>query len=1087
MRVRYLIVFTCIFIVAKVKSEQIDMQNGRYSYLLMQARNMEELSKTDSAVYYYEQLIKLKLSPDSIAINILRIGDLYRNISNFELANVQLLKFDSLYVSHKLSNNRLLGKRTYLQAKIFSNRGAFDDANPYFERTLNLKSSVFGASSYELAKVYNFKGINHYFQGQYEQAMRDYRMAHFLCESNNVSNVDLANALQNMAIILTIKGDFDSALLVINQSKDIREEIFTENSIQMGTFYLNFGRFISVFGDLQESLHYYLKSEKILTNLQSVDPVILGYLFINIGEVFHVKGDLEKAKLYLINSIQKLSNSLSWDHPTIVSAKTNLGQIYYLTGDYDEAKKIFLRIIDNAIDPNTKITLMLNTGNIYKMNKQYDSAFYYYNTALGYSNEMLGGDHYETARILNSMGDYYLDRGTVVIALPYFERAAHIFEQNFGPTDREVGFACINMAQSYFELGDFLKADSLYNCAKEIFEPVIGQMLHDHHTDDRIADVRIISYFTGRAKLYRSWYAQTNQDDLLYASLAMLQNGMDLVDKIGMSISDDSRILLNEGVRSMLADAMDVCYTLYELTGNVDYLGQAFTFSGRSKAAVLLSSVRKISALQAGGVPEQVTGEERNLNDRISSLRKLIFDEQQSAEPDYNRISFLESRHFDLVRKYDSLVDFIEKNYADYYSLRYDNQVVNLGQVQQQLKEDEVLLEYVLTSEMVYIFAVSHQQVKLVRSSEAAAVTASVETLRKQVKLDFANHGHSDFLEFVTASSHLYNTLIGPVEAEIRAKRLLIIPDGLLGYIPFELLIEELPEKNDRIEYFDLPYLLRKSPISYAYSATLRFDGKQADKKNGRNLLAFVPDYGNSDLMVLSPELSTGLDLTPLPFALEEAENVKASMGGRILHAEKANKSNFQKLASDYDILHLAMHAQINDQDPLYSRLIFQPLSDSIDAFTLNTYELYGLQLDAQLVVLSACNTGAGKLQQGEGVMSLTRGFVYAGVPSIVMTAWEVHDESGALMMDHFYKLLSVGTPKDVALQQAKLAFIDQANQLKSHPYFWSAYILIGDAEPLAPPKRTFWWVALAFAFFAASLLFLYGRHRSNKRLKDYG
>ncbi len=255
--------------------------------------------------------------------------------------------------------------------------------------------------------------------------------------------------------------------------------------------------------------------------------------------------------------------------------------------------------------------------------------------------------------------------------------------------------------------------------------------------------------------------------------------------------------------------------------------------------------------------------------------------------------------------------------------MRYDNQVVNLGQVQQQLKEDEVLLEYVLTSEMVYIFAVSHQQVKLVRSSEATAISASVQTLRKQVKLDFANHGHSDYLEFVTASSHLYNTLIGPVEAEIRAKRLLIIPDGLLGYIPFELLIEELPEKNDRIEYFDLPYLLRKSPISYAYSATLRFDGNHADKKKGRNLLAFVPDYGNSDLMLISPELRTGLDLTPLPFALEEAENVKASMGGRILHAEKANKSNFQKLASDYDILHLAMHAQINDQDPLYSRLIF--------------------------------------------------------------------------------------------------------------------------------------------------------------------
>jgi CHAT domain-containing protein len=1063
-----------------------DDKNEAYLQHLYDAFAMDENQKYDSAIFFYNRLINLSSTSDSMAINFIRIGDKYRVLSEFQKANEQIKKFDSLLRTETITDSSLVAIRVYLEAKILSNRGAFAEAVPYFERSIHLEIKSHGKNSSSLAKIYNFKGINYYFQGEYEQAMDSYLKAEQICDFNDLKNLDLIDILQNKAIIFAINGEFDNALLNFSQAKQILEENYRDNNIRLGTFYLNYGRLLGMVGDLKQSLSYFLQSEVLLAKSSNVDQVFMGVLFHNIGDVFQIQGDLSKAELYFSNGLKRMENVLGSLHPSVVSAKTNLGQIYYLTGNFDEAKQIFLRIMDQAIDPNTKIALMLNTGNIYKNDNQYDSASFYYNAALGYSTDILGEGHYETARILNSLGDYYLSRDSADLALPYFKYAAQIYEQNFGPMDREVGFACISMAQSHYELGNFSEADSLFDCAEEIFNPIIGQMLNDQHADDRIADVRILGYFTGRASLYRSWYAKTNNNDLLYKSLAMLQTGMDLVDKIGMGISDDSRILLNQGVRSMLADVMEVCYTLYELTGDEVYVDQAFTFSGRSKAAVLLSSVRKISALQAGGVPQYVTTEERNLNERISSLRKLIFDEQQSPQPDNNRISFLESRHFDLVRKYDSLVGFIEENYADYYTLRYDNQVVNIDQVQQQLQEDEVLLEYVLTNEMVYIFSVDNQKVKLVRSKNAVAVNASIETLRKQVKLDFANHGHSDYLEFVTASHRLYNSLIRPMEAVITGKRLLIIPDGLLGYIPFELLIEELPEKSDKIEYYKLTYLMRKSPISYAYSATLRFDGKQSVRKKGRRLIAFVPDYSHSELLPISQEVRNGLDLTPLPYALEEAKNVKASMGGNILHAEKANKVNFLKNAGDYDILHLAMHAQINDQDPLYSRLIFQPLSDSIDAFTLNTYELYSLQLNAQMVVLSACNTGAGKLQQGEGVMSLTRGFVYAGVPSIVMTAWEVHDESGALMMDHFYKLLSDGTPKDVALQQAKLAFLDQASQLKAHPYFWSAYILIGDAEPLAPPKRSFWWVVCSLVLLASLMLFFYGRQRS-KRLKGNG
>ncbi|MDO8899257.1 MAG: CHAT domain-containing protein, partial [Bacteroidales bacterium] len=145
---------------------------------------------------------------------------------------------------------------------------------------------------------------------------------------------------------------------------------------------------------------------------------------------------------------------------------------------------------------------------------------------------------------------------------------------------------------------------------------------------------------------------------------------------------------------------------------------------------------------------------------------------------------------------------------------------------------------------------------------------------------------------------------------------------------------------------------------------------------------------------------------------------------------------------------------------------------DSVD-YELDTYELYSLQLDASLVVLSACNTGSGQLRYGEGIMSLTRGFFYAGVPSIVMTSWEINDNSGALLMEYFYKYLKDGMPKDIALQKAKLDYLEQSNQLKSHPFFWAAYMVIGDVTPIESGNSWFLPVIIFASFILLMVLFI--------------
>jgi CHAT domain-containing protein len=176
-----------------------------------------------------------------------------------------------------------------------------------------------------------------------------------------------------------------------------------------------------------------------------------------------------------------------------------------------------------------------------------------------------------------------------------------------------------------------------------------------------------------------------------------------------------------------------------------------------------------------------------------------------------------------------------------------------------------------------------------------------------------------------------------------------------------------------------------------------------------------------------------------------------------------ATESNFMKRYQDFDILHLAMHAIINDSLPMFSKLAFSPEADSTSASDgwLTTSEIYNLQLNSRLSVLSACNTGSGTLLDGEGVISLARGFLYAGCPSFVMTLWEVEDRSGAEIMGEFYRLLRAGKRTNQALRLSKLKHIESASPVTAHPHVWLNYVTIGKTDALYKGNDLYFFVII--------------------------
>jgi CHAT domain-containing protein len=299
---------------------------------------------------------------------------------------------------------------------------------------------------------------------------------------------------------------------------------------------------------------------------------------------------------------------------------------------------------------------------------------------------------------------------------------------------------------------------------------------------------------------------------------------------------------------------------------------------------------------------------------------------------------------------------------------------------------------------------------------------------------------------------------VEPVEKFIRNKKIIIVPDELLAFLPFEALITD-KDTEGRLSYRTLSYLLYKNPVSYALSSTLYFrETKYKPVEKIKKLLAFAPSYSgdkiNSDILTRQGTRQYYRNnLNPIPGVKEEVDGISKIIKTDIFEGVNATEKLFKDTARYYDMLHLSMHTIINNTYPMFSKLAFTLVNDSTEDGLLNTYEIYNMNLNARLAVLSSCCSGEGILKKGEGVMSLSRAFMYAGCPGIVMTLWVIDDKSGVKLMINFYKELVKGKAKDEALRIAKLKFIEEGNLTVAHPFYWAAYICVGNTDPLFIPK----------------------------------
>ena len=973
-------------------------------------------------------------------------------------------------INKKQANDSLLVRIYHLYGKILVDKHQTEAGIDTLQKCIEIKERLFGVQHTELADTYNYLGIGYLHLRRYKEAMSCFQKANQILTENKQVNSSLFDANLNMGIVKAAKGQYEKAYQYFNSALLIMDSIGpTFDSVRVARFYLNYGLMATLMGKFDDAIQSYSFAESIYKEKFGADYLSLAFISTNKGINAFYTYDYTKAKLYYKESLNVF---LKNERPLINIARSynNLSAVSIKTGDYSASVQYCLAGLKYNPDDYLKILIYQNLADSYAALGEIVKAKHYYLEAINLLLS-ISANPTKSISLYKSYADFLFQIKNYDKSRYYYNIALEK-SRFYNTSGSEVYASLLSQLGDFYRISEINIDSSLlyYNQAIVAWNSIIAKQ--DTTKPGSFSDIRFLDPFLGKARSLALLYKKNANIDLLKKSCNFYQWALDKEAKISRNLDKENQLLLNEKFKSTYEEAIDIAYVLYKKTSDNQYRDLAFEFGERLKSSVLLAAVQDINALRTTDVPEQIVQSELQLQQEINGMKKLLVDEQMKAHPSAKKADFFNSRLLQLMISYDSLVNQIEQDYPRYFALKYDRSVINVTELTEQLQPDEVILEYVLTDSVLTLFAFGKEINHFSQIKVDTLFRDALNHLINIKNIDLAQNNMKNMREFISDANTLWNYLIAPVYSEIKHKRLIIVPDGRMGYLSFDLLLRST-YTPDELDYSLLNYLFEEFPISYSYSSSLLFNKYFKRKTNHSNqLIAFAPDYR------FGQKTREG-SLNLLPNSADEAIEVSRIYGGKAYLEEDATKSRFLNNALNYQVIHLAMHTIINDTLPMLSELLFYKDNNTSIDYKLHTYEVFGLNLSADLVVLSACNTGSGRLQKGEGIMSLARGFKYAGVPSILITLWEVQDKATAGIMEGFYSHLTQGESKDVALQKAKLAFLSKANRLKSHPYYWSSFLINGDTEKIKEDRaesnngQLVFWGILLFAILLVAVVFL--------------
>ena len=695
-------------------------------------------------------------------------------------------------------------------------------------------------------------------------------------------------------------------------------------------------------------------------------------------------------------------------------------------------------------------------GSAYQRATQYDSSLYYLTKAIH------TGVKKHRAFAYYTLGRYYTETDQLPQAIENLEKALSLALQS--KKNKR-----LHPNRIYYRLGEAHKLQQKYAAALAYYQKALVALKPDF-TDSldvysnpnlqgrTYDDIHLLEALQVKAKIFS---LLSDDSENLSASLSTYLLAIQWTDSLRQTyVLEDNELFWSERFKTLYSEAIHVSYQLFEKTGDSKYIETALALAEKSKAILLLEAFTTNTGRKNTSIPQAMLDKERDLSIDIAFYEKSYQEALQ--EQDTAKQLLFQNYLRDTRLALASWKEKMEREHPDYFKLKYQHQDLDIQQLQNAfLDEQTALVDFFIDKDIAYAFVLSKNQLQMVPLehpdsldqylSRFMPVLFDTESFLEDPGLAFEGF---NALSFQLYKSLLYNTL---KTLPNTVNRLIIIPDEGLNVLPFEVLNTTLVEESSS-NFAKLPYLFKDYQIRYGYSLQLLLKNQERHQQLSPNIacLAFAPTYAANETTTAmrdSKQYQTRDGVAQLEYTATEIENIDQYFDGQFVASAEATKARFIDQAADYGILHLAMHGEADFENTKFGHLIFSNAdTNTLQQNLLYHYEIANLPLNAQLAVLSACETGRGKYTSGEGVFSIARSFMYAGVPSIVMSLWKVNDQSTSQILPTFYQKLADGMTKDKALQEAKLAFLTSADMEFRHPYYWASFVALGDQQPLRKP-----------------------------------
>ena len=638
----------------------------------------------------------------------------------------------------------------------------------------------------------------------------------------------------------------------------------------------------------------------------------------------------------------------------------------------------------------------------------------------------------------NKIGHAYFLKGDYRLAEKYLQKSLAA-RTGDGKYDR-IGYAYKLLGDIYYKKSDHLKALDYYQ--QSIIQldydfNDINILLNPKSFDLGFSNFLLFESLVAKAICLYDLYRKNHDDGYLNASINTYSAAFRKADFINKSFdNEDARLFIGQRVFMAYQGGVQLLIRSYEATENKKYLENAFYWAEKSKATALAVSLKENQVKSYSDLPDSLLEKERNLKFNLSRLFLKIDNTENEEEIETLKIEIRDIQ-VALSRLQDRLHD-----YPEYYRKKFSYDSVALPFLQNKvLDKRSALLSYFYCDTSIVLFVLTNTDLKYHQIPIDDTYLGSLQRLEKELRYFVPGKSYNGSED----SKLLYEKLILPVEKDLRGKNsIIIIPHQRLNNLPFETLENEFG--NYFIENHDVTY-------QYAASFLSAADRRSLDLQNALIIAPFTER--------VKPLGNNGDHFLPLPFSDKEA----SLLLGKRLNADNATKSNFLKYKDSVAIIHLATHSIANSEDPSRSFIAFYPDLENGNGYKLFAHELYNTSMrQTQLAFLSACETAQGKLVSGEGIMSLSRAFAFAGCPNMVTSLWKAEDHATAFISQRFYEYLRKGQGFSQALKLAKVDLMTDPDYAQFHsPSYWSHLVFVGSPQAYDRSERLWYYFIIGF------------------------